>query len=90
MENLPVIIPELIGVVGFAAIGLYHLLYAQRISRKYRESTRGLKGALAISFPAKIYGSKAFVWIVRLEGVFLLLIGIAILVLLVKKRVTGQ
>jgi hypothetical protein len=60
MANLPVIIPQLIGIIGFAHIGIYHLRNAESIAKGYYERVRHSNRALRILFPAWFYGSRAY------------------------------
>jgi hypothetical protein len=86
MADLPVIIPKLIGIIGFAGVGLYHVICAKQISRIYQANTRNLKGALRILYSPRVYGSRWFVWVIRAEGAFLLAVGLAILLLTLQRR----
>ena len=90
MANLPIIIPRVLGIVGFASVGLYYLIYAKNISRRLYERTADYKDLMRYFYPSEFYGSKRFIWTLRLGGFLSLLISIFILILTIKAGMTAR
>lgn len=84
MADLPIVIPRVLAIIGFASVGLYYLVCAKNISRRLYERTANYKGRMRYFYSPDFYRSHQFIWTLRSGGILSLLISIFILVLTIK------
>jgi hypothetical protein len=90
MADLPIVIPRVVGIVGFASMGLYYVIYAKNISHRLYERTSDYKGVMRYFYPSEFCRSKRFIWTLRLGGILSLLVSIFILILTIKAGMTSR